>query len=224
MKNNESMKSLVIVGSGALASEVVSYIKDINSVQKQFEICGFLDDNGLNAFEKNKTKYQLDCEYLGTTKDFEFSDSYFYVICFSNVVARKDLIIQLKLPISCYPNIVHPSVQFGNGYSLGHGNIIGPNCVIGPACNIGDFNILTSYSYISHDCNVGDNNFLSTAGLAGNVILGNNNFLGIRVTVIPSITIGNDNLFQAGMVVDSNIKNSEAVFYKYKERFFVNRE
>jgi acetyltransferase-like isoleucine patch superfamily enzyme len=113
---------------------------------------------------------------------------------------------------------------FGGGYSLGHGNIIGPNCVIGPACNIGDFNILTSYSYISHDCNVGNNNFLSTSGLAGNVILGNNNFLGIRVTVIPSITIGNDNLFQAGMVVDSNIQNSEAVFYKYKERFFVNRE
>jgi acetyltransferase-like isoleucine patch superfamily enzyme len=224
MKENKSIKKIILIGSGALASEVVSYIKDINSIQEQFKIYGFLDDNGLDYFRENQTKYRLENEYLGTTKNFIFSDDYLYVICFSNITARKDLIDQLKLPTVYYPNIIHPSVQFGSGYTLGDGNIIGPNCVVGPASYIGNFNILTSYSYISHDCRVGNNNFLSTAGLAGYVVLGNDNFFGIRATVIPSIIIGNENLIQAGMIVDSNIQNSEAVFYKYKERFFVNRE
>ena len=104
---------------------------------------------------------------------------------------------------------------------LGKGNIIYPNSVVGPNANLGNFNLVTSYSFISHDCTIGDYNFFSTAGLAGNVDIGNRNFFGIRSTVLPSVKIGNDNLIQAGMVVDKNVTDKETVFYRFKEKVTV---
>jgi acetyltransferase-like isoleucine patch superfamily enzyme len=47
--------------------------------------------------------------------------------------------------------------------------------------------------------------FFSTAGICGNVQIGDENIFNIRSTVIPLVKIGNNNLIQAGMVVDKDI-------------------
>ena len=65
---------------------------------------------------------------------------------------------------------------------------------------------------------VGDNNFLSVAGLAGTVKVGNNNYFGLRSTVIPGVEVGNNNVIQAGMIIDKNVKDDTTVFYRFKEK------
>jgi UDP-3-O-[3-hydroxymyristoyl] glucosamine N-acyltransferase len=59
---------------------------------------------------------------------------------------------------------------------------------------------------------------MSTSGFSGNVKIGNNNFFGIRSTVLPSVIIGSDNTIQAGMTIDKNISDNETIYYRFKEK------
>lgn len=212
------MKSAIIIGSGAVAAELCSYIHDINKITGHvIEIFGFLDDNEDN-FKKNAIRYHFTQPYLGKINDWEFKDEHFYIFGFANLSDRARLINKLtKYPIR-WLTIVHPSTQLAQTSIIGEGTVIYPNCVIGPNVKIGRFNLITSFSFISHDCEVGDNNFLSTSGLSGNVYVGDNNFFGIRSTIIPSIKIGSQNTIQAGMTIDKDIADNETVFYRFKEK------
>jgi UDP-3-O-[3-hydroxymyristoyl] glucosamine N-acyltransferase len=62
---------------------------------------------------------------------------------------------------------------------------------------------------------------LSTVGLAGHAQIGDENFFGIRSTVLPNIVVGNRNTVQAGMMVDSHVGDDTTVFYRFKEKLHV---
>jgi sugar O-acyltransferase (sialic acid O-acetyltransferase NeuD family) len=215
------MINIVIIGSGAVAAEVCSYINDINVMaSKKIRVNGFIDDNYEN-FKKNAIKYKFDQPYLGTSDSYEFNDENKFIFGFSNIKSRLNFLSKDIAKKISFITIIHPTALIADTAVIGEGNIINPNCVIGPNATIGNNNILTSYSFISHDCNVGNNNFFSTSGLSGNVSVGDNNFFGIRVTVIPEVTIGSNNLIQAGMTIDKNVSDDEVVFYRYKEKISV---
>lgn len=218
------MKPIIFIGSGAVASEVISYLEDIQNQNPSnaFEIYGFLNDNE-DDFKIKSEKYGFEGRFLGPIAKHEFSEQYSYIFGFANPSGKESIAEKLDLGKLDFPTIIHPSVVISKSAKLGKGNIIYPNSVIGPNCKIGDFNLVTSYSFISHDCEIGDYNFLSTAGLAGNVKIGNKNFFGIRSTVIPSITIGSENTIQAGMVIDKNVSDNETVFYRFKEKVTIIR-
>ncbi len=218
------MKPIIFIGVGAVASEIISYLEDIQNHDQStgFEIYGFLDDNADN-FTANSEKYGFKEPFLGSVAEHRFSDKYSYIFGFSNPDSKEKIIQNLDLEKLDFPTIIHPSVILSRSSKLGKGNMIYPNSVIGPNCKIGNFNLITSYSFISHDCKIGDYNFFSTAGLAGNVSIGNKNFFGIRSTVIPSITIGSENTIQAGMVIDKHISDHETVFYRFKEKVTIIR-
>lgn len=215
------MKKVVIIGSGAVAAEVCSYIVDINNTQKEkIEIVGFLDDNE-ERFNSNALKYQFKQTYLGKFNEYLFNENEFYIFGFANIQGRIDFMEIHKNKKIQFINLIHPSAIIAESAKIGQGNLINPYCIIGPNAVIGNNNILTSYSFVSHDCVVGNNNFFSTSGLSGHVTVGDNNFFGIRATIIPHITVGSKNTIQAGMIIDKNILDSETVFYKYKEKIMI---
>ncbi|KAA0126172.1 acetyltransferase [Chryseobacterium sp. SN22] len=218
------MKPIIFIGIGAVASEIISYLEDIQNQDQSagFEIYGFLDDDA-DSFNVKSEKYGFKEPFLGSVADHRFSDQYSYIFGFSNPSSKENVIRKLDIEKLNFPTIIHPSVILSKSAKLGKGNIIYPNSVIGPNCKIGNFNLITSYSFISHDCEIGDYNFFSTAGLAGNVNVGNKNFFGIRSTVIPSVTIGSENTIQAGMVIDKNVSDHETVFYRFKEKVTIIR-
>lgn len=216
------MKPIIFLGSGAVASEVISYLEDIQKYDssRKFEIFGFLDDFE-DCFEKNSRKFNYNSPLLGTIKDHKFSPDYDYIFGFSLPEAKENFIKNIDIQAISFPTIIHPSAIISKHSKIGIGNVIYPNCVVGPNCEIGNFNLITSYSFISHDCRIGNFNFLSTAGLSGNVSVGNTNFFGIRSTVIPSVSIGSNNVIQAGMVIDKNVSDNETVFYRFKEKISI---
>ena len=215
------MINVIILGSGAVAAEVCSYIRDINKTAiEKINVKGFIDDNPEN-FKINAIKYKFGQPYLGTSDSYAFNDEDKYIFGFANIKSRLNFLDKDISRKMSFITIIHPTALIADSASIGDGNIIYPNCVIGPNATIGNNNILTSYSFISHDCHVGNNNFFSTSGLSGNVIVGNNNFFGIRVIVIPEVIIGSNNLIQAGMTIDKNVSDDETVFYRFKEKISI---
>ena len=213
----KKMTKVIIAGSGAVAAEMCSYIEDINNFgADKIKILGFIDIEK-EQFELNRLKYKFSQPFLGTYEDFEFEEGTKFILGFAKVKGRLDFISKVAHKKLTYLTVIHPTCIIDKTAIIGDGNIIYPNCIIGPGVVIGNHNLITSFSFISHDCKVGDNNFLSTSGLAGNVKIENNNFLGIRVTIIPGIKIGSNNLIQAGMIIDKNISDNEVVFYRHKE-------
>jgi acetyltransferase-like isoleucine patch superfamily enzyme len=216
------MKPIIFIGCGAVAAEIISYLEDIQNQYptETFEIYGFLNYSE-DDFKLKLEKYKFEGHFLGPINEHCFSSDYSYVFGFASPVGKAEIANKLDLNKLNFPNIIHPSVVIAKSVKLGKGNIIYPNSVIGPNVNLGNFNLITSYSFISHDCSIGNFNFFSTTGLAGNTSVGNKNFFGIRSTVLPSINIGDENLIQAGMVVDKNISDFETIFYKYKEKISI---
>lgn len=215
------MINVIIIGSGAVAAEVCSYIQDINKISsKKIKVIGFIDDIYEN-FKKNAIKYKFTEPYLGTSESYKLDDKCKFILGIANIKVRLNFLKKDIAKQMSFISIIHPTAVIAETSIIGEGNIINANCVIGPNATIGNFNILTSYSFISHDCNVGNNNFFSTSGLSGNVTVGDNNFFSIRVTVIPDVTIGSNNLIQAGMTIDKNVSDDETVFYRYKEKISI---
>lgn len=212
------MRKVVIIGTGAVAAELTSYIEDNNKHNdflSQIDLLGYIEYE--YNIQKYWQKYELQKPVLGDVDNFVFEKNIEVLIGVSDIKFRNQLISQLETKGVTFCQFIHHSVIISNTIKLGIGNVIYPYCIIGPNTEIGNFNIVTSYSFISHDCIVGNGNFLSTAGLAGRVLIGDNNFFGIRSTVLPNVIIGNQNVIQAGMIVDKSLKDDTTVFYRFKE-------
>lgn len=210
------MRNVVIVGAGGAAAELTFYIEDNNSKVEKHErinILGYIDYTK-DYWEKYRFKAPVLCDIDSYTPSNEEE----VLIAVGDMTSRKKMIETLLHKKARIGSFIHQSVIKPKNLKMGIGNIIFPFCILEDYANIGNYNFLTGYSFISHDCVVGDNNFFSVAGVAGSVKVGNNNYFGIRSLVIPGVTIGNDNLIQAGMIVDKNIKDDTTIFYRYKEQ------
>lgn len=219
------MRKTIIIGTGAVAAELTSYIIDSNKsleASSQREIIGYIEY--FHNIEKYWKKYNLEKPVLGDIDSFEFSSDVEVLIGISDIKFKNVIISKLLENNISIGNFIHHSVIIPKEIEMGQGNIIYPFCIIGPNCKLGDFNLITSYSFISHDCVIGNRNFFSTCGVAGKVIIGDNNFFGIRSTVIPDITIGSNNIIQAGMIVDKNIENDSVIFHRFKEKLLLVKE
>jgi sugar O-acyltransferase (sialic acid O-acetyltransferase NeuD family) len=213
------MKEIIIVGTGAVAAELTLCIEDQNAkidLDNRIKIMGYIDFT--YNIDKYWAKYKLKAPVLCDVDSYTPSSNEEILIAISDIPFRNDIIAKLLKKNACFASFIHSSVIIPESAQLGMGNIIYPFCIVGPNTEIGSFNLITSYSFISHDCKIGNGNFFSTAGLAGRITVGDNNFFGVRSTVIPHVSIGNSNTIQAGMIVDKNIQDNTTVFYRYKEQ------
>jgi acetyltransferase-like isoleucine patch superfamily enzyme len=213
------MRNLIIIGTGAAAAELSSYIEDENSkleLDNRVNLLGYIEYE--YNIEKYWALYNLKAPVLCDIDSYTPSANEEILIGISDIPFRNDMIARILKKNGRIASFIHSSVIIPQTVKLGIGNIIYPFCIIGPNTVVGDFNIMTSYSFISHDCIIGNSNFFSTAGIAGRINIGDNNFFGIRSTVIPHVSIGNNNIIQAGMIVNKSVKDNATIFYRYKEQ------
>jgi len=211
--------NVIIVGSGAVAAELTSYIEDSNKYlaeENRLNLLGYLEFQ--ENIAKYWAKYKLQKPVLGDIHSYEVNPGERFIIGIADVAFRKKMLTILASKGAEVIGFIHHSTIIAESCEIGKGTIIYPYCIIGPNTVLGENNFITSYSFISHDCIVGENNFFSTTGLGGRVVVGNNNFFGIRSTVVPGISIGSGAVIQAGMMVDKNVDDSSTVFYRFKEK------
>jgi acetyltransferase-like isoleucine patch superfamily enzyme len=213
------MANVIIVGSGAVASELTSYIEDHNrhlNADEQLNVEGYIDFD--ENIEKYWSKYKFNRPVLDDIYRYHVKEHDRFIIGISDIEFRMKMVNILRSKHAEIIGFIHYSSIIANTARIGVGNIIYPHCIIGPNSVIGDFNFFTSYSFVSHDCVIGSENFFATAGLSGHISIGDKNYFGIRSTVLPNISVGNRNMIQAGMVVDKDIIDNCTVFHRFKEK------
>ena len=213
------MRNVIILGTGGGASEVTFFIEDNNSKlpeDEKINIMGYIDYE--ENVERHYDRYNFEAPVLCDIDSYEPKPDEEVLIAIMDIPFRQKMIKALLSKKAKIGSFFHHTVVMPKNLSIGEGNIVGPFCMLEKYATIGSYNFLTAYSFIAHDCVVGDNNFFSVAGVAGSVKVGNNNYFGIRSFAIPDVEIGNNNVIQAGMTVDKNVKDDTTVFYRFKEK------
>jgi sugar O-acyltransferase (sialic acid O-acetyltransferase NeuD family) len=142
--------------------------------------------------------------YLGSEADnFDYwnENISFILGVGSNEIRKKmnDLILSHNKEIL---NIVHPSVDFSEFFTMGIGNFLAKNVSVTPLVTLGNGNIINTGSLIDHECKIG--NFVHIgpgAILAGGVKIGDCSFIGANAIIREEIKIGRNVIIGAGSVV-----------------------
>ena len=109
-------------------------------------------------------------------------------------------------------NIIHPSAVISKNTKIGMGVFVGANATINNNSIIGNGALINTGVVIEHDNIIEDFvNISSNASTAGRVKIRRNAFLGVGVSVIPDIVIGENSIVGAGSVVIKNVERDVTV-------------
>lgn len=197
------MKSVVIVGAGGFAREVVEIFKEQNKISTTWNILGFIDENeelhgriinnypvlgGLDWIKKHKPN-NLGC-----------------VVAIGTCETRKQVVERLQeIGVNFY-NAIHPSVIMSDFVELGQGVIICAGSILTVNIKIGDHVHINLNSTIGHDAVIGRYCTVNPiVAINGNNHLGEGVYVGTGATFIQEISVGNWSTIGAGAAVIEDI-------------------
>lgn len=199
------MKRIAILGAGGHGRETAQLIKDINKVQPEWELLGYIDDN-----EAIHGEIRNGFQVLGATgllAEDEYKD--IYVICgFSHPQGKKKAVAQVKKlqPTIRFATLVHPSAVYGDENTIGEGTMICAGSVVTTNVTIGSHVIINYGCTVGHDCTIEDYAaILPGTNLSGNVTIREGVQTGTGTAVIPGIEIGAYTVTGAGAVVTRSL-------------------
>lgn len=206
---NKNYMEVKIIGAGGFAMELAEYIEDNNRhLEEKVLIEGFFDID-----DKSYNINQFTAPYLGSEKDYAFTDDDNVLIAIGDLETRNKVIDYLNDTAANIISFVHHSSIIASSSNIGKGTIICPFCIIGAMTKLGNYNLINYQCAIPHNCTIGDGNVFSpNVQVTGYTKIGSNNFFGVSTGTMPSIVIGNNNKVQAGLLVTKNIENNSIVF------------
>ena len=201
------MKKLIIVGASGFGREVVQWVEDINSVEKIWQIEGFIDDN-LGALENCRCDYRI----IGTIRDWVPKEDEYFACALAIPAVKRRIVSELKARGAKFATLIHPTALVNKYARIGEGVIVTPRSNINADSDVGDF-VSVLGSGIAHDATVGDFSTLSgRCGINGHVKIGKMVYVGSGVSIAPSKIIGDGAFVGIGSVVISNVKPGARVF------------
>ena len=201
------VKDLLIVGASGFGRGLLQWVKDINKIEKKWNIIGFLDDN-LNALDG----YECDYKVVGKISDWLPKKTDNFVIAIADPAVKERIVNELEKKGANFVSIIHPTAIVGDFTQLGRGVVIYPYTKVNVNTKVGNFvSLLTSD--IGHDVIIKD--FSTVAGLCsinGHVVIGNKVFIGSHVVIAPGKIIGDNAYVGNGSVVISDVQENYHVF------------
>ncbi|MCQ3931018.1 MAG: transferase [Chloroflexi bacterium] len=202
------LKTLVILGAGGFAREILDIVDSINTVSPTWNMLGFLVDSQygeVGTIIQEKT-------ILGNFSWLkEHSDV--YVVCgVGTPHYRWHMIERLReLPIS-FATLVHPSVIKTRWITIGKGSVITAGCVLSNHITIADHVHINPSCTIGHDVTLGP--FVSVAPgvlVSGNVNLYEGVYVGTGASIIEKKNIGAWSIVGAGSTVTKDVPANSTV-------------
>ena len=201
------MKNLLIIGSGGCGREVLQWARDINAVQKKWNIKGFLDydPDGLQGKDCS-LKILSDEDVYKIGPDDEF------ICCIGNSKRRRSVIEKMKARGAVIATIIHPTSVIADTCRIGEGVIIYPYALISDNAVIGDGCIINMYTSVAHDSSLGSYCTISAhCDITGMCTLGQNVFMGSASNMVPGTVVGDDAYICAGSVVMARVRKGRKV-------------
>ena len=201
------MKDLIILGAGGFGRELLQWVKDINRLEKKWQIKGFLDDN-LKVLDGKKCDYGI----LGKIQDWQPSENEEFALAIANPQTKENVTNLLKSRGGVFAEIIHPGAKICDFAEWGEGLVMYPGAVLNPNCQVGNFVTLLA-SAVPHDAVIGDFVTISSnCGLTRGVRIGKRAFLADHACVLPEHKIGEDAYVGMGSVVVRNVPAGKKVF------------
>lgn len=189
-------KKLIIVG----ASGQGKVVADIAMKMNKWEQIVFADDN-------DNIKTCMGISVKGTFEQMlEYAENDFFIAVGNNLL-RKKMQNRLDAMGINTATLVHPGAQIGKDVQIGQGTTVMAGVVINSSTVVGNNCIVNTSSSIDHDNRIYDYVHISPgSNLAGNVVVGENSWIGIGATIINNISIVANTILGAGAVVVINIE------------------
>ena len=176
--------------------------------------CGFKVQGYMDLKINSRNFFNLD--YLGCEsqeglplwkKDFAF------ILGVGNNLIRKQTAQLILSHGKKILNVIHPSVDSTDIFTMGYGNFLGKNVSITSLVEVGNCNILNTGCVVDHECKLGNFTHIGPgAVLAGNVEIGDGSFVGANSVIREGVVIGENSLIGAGAVVLHDVpKNTKVV-------------
>ncbi len=200
------LKDIVIIGAGGVGREIALIIEDINEVNKEWNLLGFIDDN-TQIQGSNINGYDV----LGNLEFLENHNKEVYVVCaIANYNIKKTIIEKLKKSENIkYATLIHPTTNINDTVEIGEGCIVYQNVVLTANISIGDHVIISPRCGIGHDARVENYcSLLWNTSVSGNVLLKEGVLLGSASTIIQGLTVGEGSIVGAGAVVIRDIQDN----------------
>ena len=197
------LKDIVIIGAGGVGRETALIIEDINNVNKEWNLIGFVDDN--DNIQNTKIN---DYDVIGKLDYLLNYEKEVYVVCaIANYNAKKYIVNKLKSNKNIkFATLIHPTTTLNRTVEVGEGCIIYQNVMVTTNVIIGNHVIVSPKAGIGHDTVVKDYcNLLWNVNISGNVVLKEGVLVGSGATVIQGLEIGEGAILGAGAVVIRDI-------------------
>jgi acetyltransferase EpsM len=194
------MKSILILGAGGTAADIVDFIEEINEFRPTYTCLGFLDDK-----RELWGKVLLGKRVLGPlAMAAEFPDVMFANGLGSpgNFTKREAILSRVGIEMSRFETIVHPSARISKSSSIGLGGVVYPYCTIASNVHIGNHVTILAGTAINHDVVIENYTILASgASVSGGVRIGKSCYIGAGSSIIQGGVIGELSLVGMGSVV-----------------------
>ena len=200
------MKKLYIIGAGGFGREVAWLVERINSVNKEWELIGFIDDNVLtHGTLQNGYNVLGGCDYFKLTQE-----ECHVICCIGSAKIRKAVIEKLrKYPNVKFATLIDPGALISDFVEIGEGSIICAGTIATVNISIGNHVIINLDCTIGHDAILKD--FVTiypSVNVSGNVLVGECVELGTGTQIIQGKLIGDGTIVGAGAVVTKDLPDN----------------
>jgi sugar O-acyltransferase (sialic acid O-acetyltransferase NeuD family) len=198
----------VLLGAGGFARETVEVVRAINSVDRKWDLLGFLDDD-----EALHGAVRSGLPVLGPTSLVHERHDLFAVACLGSPAApdvRRVVVRRLDLAPERFATLVHPAAIVPESVGLGVGTVVHATSVCTADVTIGSHVEVMPAVVLTHDDDVHDFvTFAAGARIGGAVTIEEGVYIGSGACVREGLTIGAGALIGMGAVVTRSVPAGE---------------
>ncbi len=189
---------------------MIQLINDINSINQEWNVLGFIDDTRPD-FNKPISGYKI----LGSSEVLKDYHSYNIVLAIGDPKKKKMIYEKIKRYKLNFPTLIHPTVKVGYGSTIGRGSILGIDTIVSVNVNIGRFVLLNMRTVIGHDVTIGDfSSCLVNSVVAGSVSVQEGVLIGSNSVIMEKTRIGKEVKIGMGAIVYFDIPEKHIVMTK----------
>jgi sugar O-acyltransferase (sialic acid O-acetyltransferase NeuD family) len=202
------MKDLIILGAGGAAAMMIDMIDDINKVNPEWRIVGFLDDNP-NLINSTLSGYVV----LGTIDEaYKWPNAFFTssIAHPNNRLVRRKVYDRVKAQGGKFATLISPYAMVSKQAIIGEGCYISPMTRVCALAELKEDVYLASMCIVGHETVVGEHTtFAGNVKAAGSVLIGSDCYISTNVAIAHEVSIGGNTLVAIGSAVANNLKGGE---------------